>query len=346
MRVESTPAAEGKFVIILCSVATPITIPQPRSPQLTRFRFFLGQNVEAGHKRYTLYMGHFPTLAQAEKWLTVLRGIYPDAFVSQQSAAPSDSFSDTQVLSILENRRTDHAATVADESAVRGISLLRPDDTGTRLSLKDAVRQNTPVSFAVQLQWSTHPIGLETVPRHPIFASYTLYTTPARLEGRAWFCLRLGFFGDAISAKQVAQFLSSDFPSVAVVPVDSQEYARALETGKRSTGAVLSAQIRQERGRDANAAPSTVRATAKPRAAVPQAAAPTPRDSKSAPAVPTSGKRVGITLEDTLETLRTSEFAMDGEDESGTTGVRHLQVIKEGTAARRPTNVSPQRRKM
>jgi hypothetical protein len=346
MRVESTPAA-GKFVIVLCSVATPVTIPQPRSPQLTRFKFFLGQSVEAGRKRYTLYMGYFTTLAEAEKWLTVLRGIYPNAVVSEQAATPADSFSDTQVLSILEERRADPAATVADESAVRNISLLRPDDTGTRVALKDAVRQNAPVLFAVQLQWSTHSIGLETVPRHPIFSSYTLYTTPARLEGREWFCLRLGFFGDAISAKQVAQFLFSDFPSVAVVPVDPQEHARALETGKRSTGAVLSAQIRQERGRDTKAAPSTGSASADARAPVRQAAAvPTSRDSKNAPAVPTSGKRVGISLEDTLETLRTSEFAMDGEDESNTTGVRHLQVIKERTAARQPTSASPQRRKM
>src|SRR5882757_9541466 len=258
MRFDSTPAAaEGKFVITLCSVATPVTIPQPRSPQLMRFRFFLGQSLEGDRKRYTLYMGYFATLAEAEKWLTVLRGIYPNAVVSEQSDRHTDSFSDTQVLSILEERRADSAATVADESAVRDNSFLRPDDTGTRLALKEAVRQNAPVSFAVQLQWSTHPIELETVPRHPIFSSYTLYTTPARLEGREWFCLRLGFFGDAISAKQVAQFLFSDFPSVAVVPVDSQEHARALETGKRSTGAVLSAQIRQERGTDTKAAPST-----------------------------------------------------------------------------------------
>jgi hypothetical protein len=131
------------------------------------------------------------------------------------------------------------------------------------------------------------------------------------------------------------------------VPVDSQEHARALETGKRSTGAVLSAQTRQERGTDAKAVPSTGGAAANARAPVRQAAAvPTPRDSKNAPAVPTSGKRVGITLEETLETLRTSEFAMDGEEESNTTGVRHLQVIKERTAVRRPTSASPQRRKM
>jgi hypothetical protein len=232
MRFESTPVrAEGKFVITLCSVATPVTIPQPRSPQLSRFRFFLGQSLEAGRKRYTLYMGHFATLAEAEKWLVVLRGIYPDAFVSDVPATHTGSLSDTQVLSILEERRADRTISDADETpAARDISLLRPDDTSTRLALKEAVTRDAPVAFAVQLQWSTQPIELEKAPRHAIFSSYTLYTTQARLEGRPWFCLRLGFFSDAISAKQVAQFLHSDFPSVAVVPVNPLEHATALET--------------------------------------------------------------------------------------------------------------------
>jgi hypothetical protein len=326
MRFESTPAAlEGKFVITLCSVATPVTIPQPRSPELTRFRFFLGQSLEGDRKRYTLYMGHFSTLAEAEKWLTVLRGIYPDAYVSEESAKRTDSFSDTQVLSILEERRADRAATGADETAARKISLLRPEDASTRLALKDAVKRDAPVAFAVQLQWSTQPIELELAPRHPIFGSYTLYTTQARLEGREWFCLRLGFFSDAISAKQVAQFLYSDFPSVAVVPVNPQEHATALATGKRSAGAVLSAQVRPHRDTDTGASQATRNAAAK---------------------APAPVKRAGVTLEDTLETLRTSGFALDSDDQSNTTGVRHLQVITERSVARQAKSSRPQRRKL
>jgi hypothetical protein len=338
MRFESTPAtAEGKFVISLCSFATPVTIPQPRSPQLTRFRFFLGQSLEADRKRYTLYMGHFATLAEAGKWLAVLRGTYPDAFVSEGPTTQTGSFSDTQVLSILEVRRANGAATDAEAPvANRNISLLRPDDTVTRRALKDAVARDAPVSFAVQLQWSTQPIDLDKAPRHPIFSSYTLYTTQARLDGRDWFCLRLGFFGDAISAKQVAQFLFADFPSVAVVPVNPLEHARALEAGKRSGGALLSAQTRQERGRNAEVAVPT-------RGTTTTAKAPPP--VRQAAAVP-APKRTGVTLEETLETLRTSEFAMDCDDESSATGVRHLQIVKEKPVARHPRSSSPQRRKL
>jgi hypothetical protein len=336
MRFESTrAAAEGKFVITLCSVATPVTIPQPRSAQLSRFRFFLGQSVEADRKRYTLYMGHFTALAEAEKWLTVLRGIYPDAFVSEWPVTQAGSFSDTQVLSILEERRADPTVRNANETgAARNISLLRPDDTSTRLALKDAVTRNAPVAFAVQLQWSLQPIELEKAPRHAIFSSYTLYTTQARLEGRDWFCLRLGFFSDAISAKQVAQYLHSDFPSVAIVPVSPLEHATALQTGKRSNGAALSAQTRQVQGREGAAAQAN-RGTV--------SNAPTPVRQAARVSAP---KRTGVTLEETLETLRTSEFAFDSEDDFSATGVRHLQVVRERPAARQPASSTPQRRKV
>jgi hypothetical protein len=343
-RFESTPApAEGKFVITLCAVATPVTIPQPRSPQLTRFRFFLGTSLEADRKRYTLYMGHFSTLAEAEKWLTVLRGIYPDAFVSEASSAQADSFSDTQVLSILEERRAGRVVTGAEATAAGNISLLRPDDTSTRLALRDAVTRDAPVSFAVQLQWSAQPIELEQAPRHAIFSSYTLYMTRARLEGRQLFCLRLGFFSDAISAKQVAQFLLSDFPSVAVVPVNSQEHSTALETGKRSTGAALTTQMRQEQGRDAQ----TVHADRGAASQVGQAATVhAPHAVKQGATQPVQKRRVSATLEETLETLRTSGFAMDSDDESSATGVRHLQVVVERSAARQSKGSSSHRRKV
>jgi hypothetical protein len=328
MRIESTPAAAGKFVISLCSVATPVTIPQPRSPQLSRFRFFLGLSLEAGRKRYTLYMGHFATLAEAEKWLTVLRHIYPDAFVSEVPPVKEGTLTDTQVLSVLEERRAEGTVTEVDAPATaRSIALLRPEDTSTRLAIKDAVARDAPVWFAVQLQWSAQPIDLEKAPQHAIFSSYTLYTMQARLEGRDWSCLRLGFFSDAISAKQVAQYLYSEFPSVAVIPVNPVEHATALETGRRSTRAALAAQPRQ--------APAPVQQAT---------AAPPPRDLKGSPTAPSRAKRSGVTLEETLETLRTSDFAMEGDEESAATGVRHLQVVKERPVVRQSRSSTPQRK--
>ncbi|HEY1899399.1 MAG TPA: hypothetical protein VGG49_06385 [Steroidobacteraceae bacterium] len=82
---------------------------------------------------------------------------------------------------------------------------------------------STPAAFAVQLQWSVQPIDLAQVPPLAIFGAYMLYTVEGSREGRRWYGLRLGFFSDAHSAKQVAQYVRSEFSSVAVVPVSLKE---------------------------------------------------------------------------------------------------------------------------
>src|SRR4029077_9069254 len=84
------------------------------------------------------------------------------------------------------------------------IALLRPEDTSTRHALKEAVAQGAPVSLAVQLEWSAQPIELSHVPSLAIFKVYTLYATESRREGHSRYFLRLGFFGDPVSARQVA----------------------------------------------------------------------------------------------------------------------------------------------
>src|SRR5581483_2788652 len=109
--------------------------------------------------------------------------------------ADDPSLSDTQVLRFLETRRGDSGERPATD-ADTGISLLKPDDTGTRRALKAAVVQNAPVSFAVQLQWSVQPVELDKVPPLAIFSAYTLYTVEGSRDGRRWYGLRLGFFTD------------------------------------------------------------------------------------------------------------------------------------------------------
>ena len=94
---------------------------------------------------------------------------------------------------------------------------------------------NAPVSFAVQLQWSVQPAELDKVPPLAIFSAYTLYTVEGSRDGRKWYGLRLGFFSDAISAKQVAHYVRSEFASVAVVPVSPQEKARATDQEMAAT---------------------------------------------------------------------------------------------------------------
>jgi hypothetical protein len=99
-----TTLASG-FVIALCVVDHEIPIPQPRSAALNRFRFFLTRRSTNGRQFFVLHMGTFATAAEAEEWLNVLRGTYPNAYVTDSSEpGPTPPLSDSQVLRVLEVR--------------------------------------------------------------------------------------------------------------------------------------------------------------------------------------------------------------------------------------------------
>src|SRR5256884_5349181 len=152
-----------------------------------------------------------------------------------RATPPESPLSDTQVLRLLETRHPEGREPPSAEAPHGSIPMLKPDDTGTRRALKEAVTTNSPVSFAVQLHWSVQPIELAKVPPLAIFSAYTLYTVEGSRDGRKWYGLRLGFFSDAISAKQVAYYVRSEFASVAVVPVSPQERTRASAGDKKAT---------------------------------------------------------------------------------------------------------------
>jgi hypothetical protein len=73
----------GPFVLNLCPVAEPISIPQPRAAEMTKFTFFCSRGWEGNVEQWWLHMGYFPTRAEAEKWFVVLQRLYPQAFVTQ-----------------------------------------------------------------------------------------------------------------------------------------------------------------------------------------------------------------------------------------------------------------------
>src|SRR5256885_1877348 len=108
-------------------------------------------------------------------------------------AMPPESgpLSDTQVLRMLEARLPEGGEPPSAELAHGSIPMLKPDDTGTRRALKEAVVNHAPVSFAGQLQWSVQPAELDKVPSLAIFSAYTLYTVEGSRDGRKWYGLRL-----------------------------------------------------------------------------------------------------------------------------------------------------------
>src|SRR5450432_3236876 len=280
-------AGTGRFMLTLCPLAAPVCIRPPQSPQLKPFTFFMSRARQPdGSERLYLNMGYFDTLADAERWVESVRRHYPSAFatlapvaflrpaIGAPSLAPGashpavlkssdrapvndESLTDTQVIKILETRRVSTVQDDVDESDCDQIALLRPDDTITRQTLKEAVVRGAPVSFAVQLHWSAQPIDLSRVPSLAIFKAYTLYATETRRRERSRYFLRLGFFADPISAKQVAVQVRSTFASAAVIPVVEQEVARAREASMGSSAIPSLVEQRVDAESDASRTPGS-----------------------------------------------------------------------------------------
>ncbi len=328
-------AGAGPFMLTLCRLVEPVSIRPPQSPHLKPFTFFTSRAPQPqGGAQLHLHMGFFDTLAQAERWARAVRGRHPDAIATiappafwllsaadepawrapdaREGSPDGKSFArgedqcltDTQVLNILENRHPGSGRSDADEPGSDQIQLLRPEDTGTRRALKEAVIQGAPISFAVQLQWSARPIDPSGAPALPAFEAYTLYTVESRRPSRSCFFLRLGFFGDPVSAKQAAFHVRSSFASAAVVPVLEEEITRAREACADGSSIPCLVQRRPDR------TPDSTGSTDLHRSASPSAE----------------------TLEQTLARLAEREIWSDPGLLSDT-GVRHLKVEVQGRAA-------------
>jgi hypothetical protein len=336
-------AQTGSYIITLCMVPQRVTLRPPRAPHLQRFTFFTSCSRQRdGSERRYLHMGYFTSRTEAETWLQVVRRCYPQAIatvvppqlrdVPLQSAGEttsrdipvsleSTSLTDTQVLRVLETRGSPCNADDPAAQSSASIPLLGPEDTGTRRILREAVAQGAPVSFAVQLHWSAQPIDLACVPAFDLFRLYTLYTTETHREGRRpCYFLRLGFFADANSAKQVAVLVRSQFASAAVVPVSEQELRRAraaridsasLASPAASIGWPLEPEQSPPHAPEINGRSATED--------------PEQQQAASSPVISAS-------LQRKLEALARSEMSVDPDSESG---VRHLKITVENRPSRR-----------
>jgi hypothetical protein len=304
-------------MLTLCRLVAPVSIRPPAAPHLKPFTFFTSRTPrQDGSEQVHLHMGFFGTLANAERWARAVRGKHPDAVATSaprafwqtpdnQQFAPveSSSLTDSQVIKILDARAP--ARNEGDEEGSEQIELLRPDDTGIRHALKQAVAQGAPVSFAVQLHWSVRTIDPTVLPALDIFKAYTLYAVESRRSNRSCFFLRLGFFGDPVSAKQVAFHVRSSFASAAVVPVLEEEVTRAREYMDTSMPCFVQQHLAQ------------------------------PVDFGGVDWAdvlkPDSGRRRSASLEETLSQLAEREMWSDP-DLTSDTGVRHLKVEVEKRA--------------
>lgn len=267
-----------------------------------------------------------------------------------------DDLSDTQTIRLLE-RHTPYREGSQEASVDEAIRVIKPEDAQSMAAIKSAVTRNAPVLFAVQLDWSVTPFDMSKVPPLAIFNAYTLYTTEASREGRNWYGLRLGFFSDAVSAKQVAYYVRSDFKTVSVVPVTTIEKERATDLNAERSGIHRAANIKEgpaptpqsiaasnsgifklldddtpeqiQQDVDGEASPRFFKQAEKPAAAKP-AAPPAPAARPRKPPAKSIRRDAHAqvdeeTLDQTLEILGAHTLEITN-DSSGDTGVRHLRV--------------------
>ena len=184
-----------------------------------------------------------------------------------------------------------------------------------------------PAAFAVQLKWSVEQIALDKLPPLAIFSAYTLYCVEGSREGRKWYGLRLGFFNDPISAKQVAAYVRSEFGSAAVVPVSTDERQRVSgEPGAVPLRPVRKASEPAEheiRLFDADAPARAEPATPPPAPVRELRPIPFAKRAASGTKVHARERRAPQTLEETLEILGAHELTIDDgrdADEAGKPG--------------------------
>jgi hypothetical protein len=137
--------------------------------------------------------------------------------------------------------------------------------------------------------------------------------------------LRLGFFSDVLSAKQVAQYVRAEFKSVAVVPVSNRERSQADATGGIDVDKTSPVRHATEAKGDeikllpANEPGAKPAASAKPapQPSAQPAAKPAARVARPAAAparvLQRGAERSGAnrTLEETLEILGASQLSID-----------------------------------
>jgi hypothetical protein len=129
-----------------------------------------------------------------------------------------DALSDSGVLRVLE----EHQTSVPGRNADSAPPSLTPRDTGTQPVARERVRR-APRYFAVELVCSPQPMEIEDVAPLPILDHYTIYTVEGLRAGERWYGVRVGFFTDVAAARQLADEVTSEFASVAVVPISVLE---------------------------------------------------------------------------------------------------------------------------
>ena len=97
--------------------------------------------------------------------------------------------------------------------------------TSIELEDEDALRW-----FVIQLSQSEDPFDPEAVPNLDIFGAYRLYSVAGIDQGRIVHSLRLGFFGEEVSAGAVASYLTEYYDKPTIKRVSAAERQRFADS--------------------------------------------------------------------------------------------------------------------
>ncbi len=256
--------SQALHVITLVSSTAPMPLQAPKAPELAGLAVFRSRRVEDGRERFRLHIGYFPSAAAAEQLLPLVRTLYPAAFVSMAPQSNLGSLEDTAVarfsiLKPIEDAVVEplpqpiHVAptppplpVLSAEQALAVLSIGMPDRVAAPSPVaepepepkpKPASEPRATQRYAVQLIWSKDAIDLAKIPSLAIFGGYLLYAVETEPGGKRMYGVRLGFYADALSARLVAQYVRSEFKSVAIVPVSDREITRASNAAIRLSAA-------------------------------------------------------------------------------------------------------------
>jgi hypothetical protein len=142
-----------RFVIDLCVLPAPIKVPQPRSEELKRFRFFTRRSVVNGCDSLVLTMGFFASREESERWLRALLNTHPDACIGVMPAAPRAVVPEppvidgVEVLRVLQVRPPIHAD-ASDETDRDGYTVVSHERARTPAGPAPAAPSPSPLALS------------------------------------------------------------------------------------------------------------------------------------------------------------------------------------------------------
>jgi len=209
------------YVITLCTASLPMVLRVPFVHELVGFSVFRSRTVQDGRERYRLCVGYFDSASRAHAALAIVRRHYPKAWISCAPLADLGSLDDTLSTAFqMIHRATARVVETAECPA--------PEVAATALLAVPAPTASPTQRYVVQLDWSAARVPSTEIPRLAILRAYHLYRGRVYRDEGEHHTLRLGFFSNVHSARQVAEYVRVHFPRVSVVPVSNREHERAL----------------------------------------------------------------------------------------------------------------------